>query len=300
MDNALSPVDMLAIAEATVDSVSPAFIDGLGARPARFKGEGDFATEVDLAIESDLRQSLTQLTGIPVFGEETGAAAPGATYDRGAAEYAAASESAARSPHFLEQQEGADAARIKALTSGPVWVVDPIDGTANYAAGNPLCGVLVALLMEGKPVAAVADFPLLGRRVAAAAGAPLRSVGGPRGGFGGGPDALGFEDSRGHIGCSSHLSTGIYRHLRHTGLRPRMTGSVGLDTAFVAQGVFDGALNFSIHPWDNAAGALLVKAAGGIATDPEGNEWTALSRGLVVGTPQVHATLMDAIDKNRI
>lgn len=300
MDNALSPVDMLAIAEATVDSVSSAFIDGLGARPARFKGEGDFATEVDLAIESELRQSLTQLTGIPVFGEETGAAAPGATYDRGAAEYAAASESAARSPHFLEQQEGADAARIKALTSGPVWVVDPIDGTANYAAGNPLCGVLVALLMEGKPVAAVADFPLLGRRVAAAEGAPLRSVGGPRGGFGGGPDALGFEDSRGHIGCSSHLSTGIYRHLRHTGLRPRMTGSVGLDTAFVAQGVFDGALNFSIHPWDNAAGALLVKAAGGIATDPEGNEWTALSRGLVVGTPQVHATLMDAIDKNRI
>ncbi|WP_288855222.1 inositol monophosphatase family protein [uncultured Corynebacterium sp.] len=300
MDNALSPVDMLAIAEATVDSVSPAFIDGLGARPARFKGEGDFATEVDLAIESELRQSLTQLTGIPVFGEETGAAAPGATYDRGAAEYAAASESAARSPHFLEQQEGADAARIKALTSGPVWVVDPIDGTANYAAGNPLCGVLVALLMEGKPVAAVADFPLLGRRVAAAEGAPLRSVGGPRGGFGGGPDALGFEDSRGHIGCSSHRSTGIYRHLRHTGLRPRMTGSVGLDTAFVAQGVFDGALNFSIHPWDNAAGALLVKAAGGIATDPEGNEWTALSRGLVVGTPQVHATLMDAIDKNRI
>ena len=300
MDNALSPVDMLAIAEATVDSVSPAFIDGLGARPARFKGEGDFATEVDLAIESELRQSLTQLTGIPVFGEETGAAAPGATYDRGAAEYAAASESAARSPHFLEQQEGADAARIKALTSGPVWVVDPIDGTANYSAGNPLCGVLVALLMEGKPVTAVADFPLLGRRVAAADGAPLRSVGGPRGGFGGGPDALGFEDSRGHIGCSSHLSTDIYRHLRHTGLRPRMTGSVGLDTAFVAQGVFDGALNFSIHPWDNAAGALLVKAAGGIATDPEGNEWTALSRGLVVGTPQVHATLMDAIDKNRI
>lgn len=285
MDNALSPVAMLAIAEATVDSVSPAFIDGLGARPARFKGEGDFATEVDLAIESELRQSLTQLTGIPVFGEETGAAAPGSTYDQGAAEYAAASESAARS---------------KALTSGPVWVVDPIDGTANYSAGNPLCGVLVALLMEGKPVAAVADFPLLGRRVAAAEGAPLRSVGGPRGGFGGGPDALGFEDSRGHIGCSSHLSTDIYRHLRHTGLRPRMTGSVGLDTAFVAQGVFDGALNFSIHPWDNAAGALLVKAAGGIATDPEGNEWTALSRGLVVGTPQVHSTLMDAIDKNRI
>lgn len=80
-------------------------------------------------------------------------------------------------------------------------------------------------------------------------------------------------------------------------MRPRMTGSVGIDSAFVAQGVFDGAVNFSPHPWDNATGALLVTAAGGVATDPEGNPWTAHSSGLVVGTSQVHAAILDSIER---
>ena len=262
MSNELDPVGLLALAEAAVDEVEEAFRAGLGARPARFKGEGDFATEVDLAIEQQLRALLTQMTGIPVYGEEYGAA------------------------------DGVD------LMSGNVWVVDPIDGTANYSAGNPMCGILVALLHDGRPVVALSSFPLIGRRVAAAEGGTFRSFGGPSGGFGGGPDALGFEESRGHVGCSSHLRSGIYGYLRRTGLRPRMTGSVGLDAAFVAQGVFDGAINFSIHPWDNAAGALLVKAAGGVVTDVDGNEWTAVSSGMVVGTAQVHATLLEAIEYN--
>ncbi|WP_293768814.1 inositol monophosphatase family protein [uncultured Corynebacterium sp.] len=266
MTASLDPAGLLAIAEAAVDGVEDTFRAGLGARPARFKGEGDFATDIDLAIETQLRQTLTQLTGIRVFGEEFGGA------------------------------EAADGSyTTEGLENETVWVVDPVDGTANYSAGNPMCGILVALVHEANPVVAVASFPLLGRRVAAAEGVALRSVGGPAAGFGGGEDALGFEDSRGHVGCSSHLRTAIYQHLRHTGLRPRMSGSVGLDSAFVAQGVFDGALNFSQHPWDNAAGALLVKAAGGVVTDVDGNEWTAHSRGLVVGTPQVHATLLDAI-----
>lgn len=280
MTAALDPAGLLALAEAAVDDVEATFRAGIGARPARFKGEGDFATEVDLTIETRLRHMLTQLTGFPVYGEEYGSSesAVGVANGSGTADT------------FADEVD---------LMHGSVWVVDPIDGTANYSAGNPMCGILVALLHEGKPIVAVASFPLIGRRIAAAEGGTLRSVGGPEGGFGGGPDALGFEESRGHVGCSSHLRSAIYSHLRRTGLRPRMTGSVGLDYAFVAQGVFDGALNFSAHPWDNAAGALLVKAAGGVVTDVDGNEWTATSRGLVVGTPQVHATLMDAIERNR-
>lgn len=251
------PRELVAFAEAVVDQVDDLFRSGLGAPPARFKGEGDFATEVDLQIEQHLRQTLTQLTGILVYGEESGGS--------------------------LEET---------------VWVVDPVDGTANYSAGNPCCGILVSLLHESKPVVAVADFPLLGRRVVAAEGMPLRSSGGPATGFGGGEGALGFDEGRGHVGCSSHLPTALFDDLRETGLRPRMTGSVGLDNAFVAQGVFDGAVNFSPHPWDNAVGALIIKSAGGRVSDPDGNEWTAASKGLVAGTPQVHDTILDAIARN--
>lgn len=256
------PRELVAFAEAAVDQVSELFRAGLGAPPAHFKGEGDFATEVDLQIEAQLRQHLTQLTGIPVYGEE----------------------SASPSGVFASEET--------------MWVVDPIDGTANYSAGNPLCGVLVSLIHDSRPVVAVADFPLLARRVVAAEGMGLRSVGGPATGFGGGADSLGFDEGRGHVGCSSHLPTDIFHELRETGLRPRMTGSVGVDSAFVAQGVFDGVVNFSPHPWDNAAGALLIKAAGGIATDPEGNDWAPGARGLVAGTPQVHATILDIVARH--
>jgi len=118
---------------------------------------------------------------------------------------------------------------------------------------------------------------------------------GGSGGFGGGEESPEFDDARGHVGCFSNLPTAAFHELRESGLRPRITGSVGLDNAFVAQGVFDGAVNFSPPPWDNAAGALLIKAAGGIITDPEGNRWTVQSRGMVSGTPQVHETILEIL-----
>ncbi|MGP5293868.1 inositol monophosphatase family protein, partial [Corynebacterium casei] len=139
-----SPLELVAMAEAVVDDVEQLFIDGLGAPPARFKGEGDFATEVDLAIEAHLRSTLTQMTGIGVYGEEGGGDAD------------------------LNQT---------------AWVVDPIDGTANYAAGNPMCGTVVSLVHEGKPIVAIANFPLVGRRLVAAHGMELRTLGGPKSGF---------------------------------------------------------------------------------------------------------------------
>lgn len=253
----MDPRELVALAEAAVDQVEPIFRSGIGAPPTHVKSRGDFATEVDLTIEKRLRDILQQMTGIPVYGEESG----GNIHDT-------------------------------------VWVVDPIDGTANYSAGNPLAGILVALVHEGQPVAAISDFPFLGRRVVASDGSPLRSVGGPPGGFSGGEESPELDEARGHVGCSSSLPTAVIHQLRETGLRPRMTGSVGLDNAFVAQGVFDGAVNFSPHPWDNAAGALLVKAAGGIVTDPQGNPWTAQSRGMVSGTPQVHETILKSLSHN--
>ncbi len=57
------PRELVAFAEAAVDQVEELFRSGLGALPAHFKGEGDFATEVDLQIEQQMRLHLTQLTG---------------------------------------------------------------------------------------------------------------------------------------------------------------------------------------------------------------------------------------------
>ncbi len=254
--------ELLAIAEAIVDDAETMFLSGVGAEASQFKQPGDFTTEVDLDIEAHLRQMLTQMTGIPVYGEESGG--------------------------DLDQEA--------------VWVVDPIDGTANYAAGNPMCAILVSLLVEEEPVVAITSLPLLRRRLTAFRGSPLHVNGRPMPCLTESPRhvaQVGFSSVASPFGSefSSMLRQGLLSELSETFLRPRITGSVGVDLAFAAQGIFGGAVSFSPHVWDNAAGVMLVRAAGGIATDIDGNEWTPGSVGVVAGTAAAHREIMSTMER---
>lgn len=253
--------ELLSIAEATIDDAEAMFLAGVGAEPSKLKEPGDFATEIDLSIESHLRQMLTQFTGIPVIGEESGG-------------------------DYSHQA---------------VWIVDPIDGTTNFAAGNPMCSILVSLLVEGQPVAAVTSIPSLGRRLTAFQGSPLSVNGRPVAALREndpliaqvGLSSISAEQDSSY---SSDLRQRVLAELSESYLRPRITGSVGVDLAFTAQGIFSGAISFSPHVWDNAAGILLVRAAGGVVTDVEGQEWTPDAVGVVAGTPQAHATIMSTMN----
>src|SRR5919112_5898708 len=102
---------MVAVAARILDDAAKPFIAGHRADSAVQKKGNDFATEVDLAIERQVVAALESTTGIGVHGEEFG---------------------------------GAD------LKSHPVWVLDPIDGTFNYAAGLPTAGILLGLLRDGE------------------------------------------------------------------------------------------------------------------------------------------------------
>lgn len=256
------PGRLLKVAEAAVAEAERMFIGGLGADPFESKPAGDFATEVDLAIEQHLRRRLTEATGIPVLGEEAGGS--------------------------VHQKQ--------------VWVVDPIDGTTNYAAGNPMCSILVSLLIEGQPVVAVTAIPMLGRRLSAHTGSPLFVDGAA-------VTPLHDRDKRvAQIGFSSVASPtnsrfpssvrqGLLSKLAETYLRPRITGSVGVDLAFTAQGIFGGAVSFSPNVWDNAAGVMLIRAAGGVVTDIGGKPWCPDSTGVVAGNPEAHAAILDTMAK---
>jgi len=253
--------ELLAVAEAVCDDAERMFIDGVGSDPAAMKSPGDFATEVDLAIEAYLRQALTQFTGIPVLGEEAGG-----NYSHDA-----------------------------------VWIVDPIDGTANYAAGNPMCAILISLLVDDRPVAAVTSMPLIGRRLTAFEGGPVRLNGRPITPLTEADQLVaqvGFSSVASQVRSQfpSLLRQGLLAELAATYLRPRITGSVGVDLAFTAQGIFGGAVSFSPHVWDNAAGVMLIRANGGVVTDIEGNEWTPRSIGVVAGTARAHEAIMSTMD----
>lgn len=256
------PSTMLRIAEAAVSAAERKFIRGLGADPHEIKGRGNFATKVDLEIEEQLRLTLSAQTGIPVYGEEN----------------------------------GGDLHRDR------VWIVDPIDGTANYAAGNPLCAILLSLLVHGQPVVAVSSLPMLGRRLSAHESSPLylngRALEPLRD-----PDKMiaqiGFSSvaSPQNSRYSSRLRQGLLADLAETYLRPRITGSVGVDLAFAAQGIFGGALSLSPNVWDNASGVLLVRAAGGVVTGTAGEPWTIDSAGVVAGNAEAHKAIMGTMNK---
>ena len=251
----------LAAAESVLDEVSGSFVEGVGSPGVHYKGAHDFATEVDLALERRIRQALQTRTGIEVYGEEFG---------------------------------GPEAA------SGTRWILDPIDGTFNYSVGMPMASMLLALAVDGEPVIGLTRIPLIGQNFAGYAGggllvngervpmmdeAPLQTA----------VIGLGAFNARAEGRFPGAARAELQRLLSYRAGRMRMTGSNGIDVAYVAAGVFGGAVSFSANAWDNAAGAALVRAAGGIATDVTGRPWTVDSTSLVAGNGQLHAELLQVI-----
>ncbi|GAB06371.1 inositol monophosphatase [Gordonia amarae] len=261
MSAGLDYARLLHTAGSILDGAVEEFRAGVGAPSAVAKSATDFATQVDLDLERRLSAELADQTQIPVHGEEFG---------------------------------GPD------LDSGAVWVLDPVDGTYNYSTGLPLTGILLGLLVDGDPVLGLTWLPLQNRRYAAHVDGPLLVDGEPVAPLADtelATSVLAYGPfNAAHGGrYSGDVRADVLRGLSSRVARLRMTGSTGVDLSFTAAGIFGGAVIFGRHAWDNAPGAALVRAAGGIATDLSGNPWTVTSSSLVVGAPGLHAELLDVI-----
>jgi myo-inositol-1(or 4)-monophosphatase len=248
-------------ASAILDAAAEPFLAGHRADSAIAKKGDDFATEVDLAIERQVVAALVAGTGIEVHGEEFGGVA---------------------------------------VESPWVWVLDPIDGTFNYAAGSPMASILLALLHDGDPVAGLTWLPFTGERFTAVAGGPLMKNGALRPSLA--PAKL--ADSLVGVGTFSADSRGRFpgryrlaalENLSRVSSRLRMHGSTGIDLAYVADGILGGAISFGGHVWDHAAGAALVRAAGGVVTNLAGEPWTPASRSALAAAPGVHAEILEIL-----
>ncbi|AEI09191.1 inositol monophosphate phosphatase [Corynebacterium resistens DSM 45100] len=284
---------LLAVAEAAVDEAETTFSAAVGAEPEVIKSPGDFATEADLTVERQLRTLLTQYTGLPVHGEEFGTVLPG-------------EQPVERIPAD-DMADGLDGPRRRRKNQTGTeelpetyWVVDPIDGTANYAVGNPFACILVSLVHQGDIQLSVTEMPLLGKRITARRGHGLFVDGHPARPMppsDPGVTQISFgsilSQRRGNLPISYRQD--MLNEIGKSYPRMRVTGSVGIDLAFTAAGVFGGTVTFSPNLWDNAAGILAVQENGGVATDFAGNPWKPGVSGLVAGEPEVHATLLQHI-----
>ena len=182
------------------------------------------------------------------------------------------------------------------------WLVDPLDGTANFVHGFDAVGVSVGLVHDGIPVVGVVHAPLLsgpggsmGRTYWATAGGGAYRDGHQISVSGRAPEqaivATGFPFRRKHL-LREYLPTFDAALVGFEDMR--RVGAASLDLCWTAEGVFDGFFELRLGPWDVAAAGLMVREAGGIVTDWQADPDAWLTSGdILAGPPGVHTTLLE-------
>jgi len=174
------------------------------------------------------------------------------------------------------------------------WIVDPLDGTLNFVQGLPHWCVSVALWdAEGPVVGCILD-PLRNDLFEATRGGGARWNGHPMAvsrqpGMDGAFLATGFAFQ---LGERFPLWNRALQQVWPRAKGIRRAGSAALDLAYVACGIYDGFFELGLKPWDMAAGALLVKEAGGSISDWQGGGGWWDSGSLVAGVPPVQQDLV--------
>ena len=231
------------------------------ARPKRvkFKGRIDLVTETDLAVEQFLKKTLGNLL-------------PEATF-------------------LAEESSSAEA--LSELT----WIIDPLDGTTNFAHGLPFVATSIGLWQEGRIILAVVNCPFLNECFSARLG----------GGAFCNDAAIGVSDAANLE--SSLMATGFpyifegrqeLLMARLNRVLPqvqgvRRCGAAAIDLAFVAAGRFDAYYEGWLAPWDAAAGWLLVEEAGGRVSELSGAPYQLHSQHILATNGRVHNAFVNLL-----
>ncbi|TVT60881.1 inositol monophosphatase family protein [Amycolatopsis rhizosphaerae] len=219
------------------------------------KSDRDLVTELDVRIQHEIRDHLRRAT--PGFG-------------------------------FLGEEDGGGAL----ASAGPVWVLDPIDGTSNFAHGLPLCAISLGLVDDGEAVVGVVVAPFLGLAYHAMKDggafvddAPIHA--GTNGDLGRAIVSLGDYDTGPDAAEGNRRRFAITRALAENVERVRMVGSAALDLVWVADGRTDACVMLSNKPWDTAAGVVIAREAGAVVTDLRGAPHTFSSGETVAVSPKL-------------
>jgi myo-inositol-1(or 4)-monophosphatase len=178
-----------------------------------------------------------------------------------------------------------------------LWIIDPLDGTTNFLHGFPSFAVSIGLRHKGKLEQAVVYDPLQQEMFTASRGAGAllnnrRILVSRRPGLAGALLGTGFP-----FKAQQHLDTYLatFKALFPEAAGIRRQGSAALDLAYVAAGRLDGFWEIGLNPWDMAAGALLIREAGGIVGDFQGGGQHFETGNLVAGNPKVFAAIIRTI-----
>jgi len=248
------------------------------------KSTHDVVTEVDTESERIIIDTIKGAFPADRFlAEESGHSGPDAVH--GTAEPAGSSlPSADSSPQSTDPPDR-------------IWIIDPLDGTVNYANGIPIFCVSIALVVDGRPTIGVVLDPARDDLYCAIAGGgtflddvPVRS-----------PLKKKLSDLVVHLALPPYGFARREGRVRKRIRVSRVTGSAALALAWVGNGRFDAFVQpRGLSVWDVAAAGLIAAEGGSQVTDGEGHDWFDLTRssrgvGIVAAPPDHHATFLELL-----
>jgi myo-inositol-1(or 4)-monophosphatase len=183
-------------------------------------------------------------------------------------------------------------------SSGYRWWIDPLDGTTNFAHSFPIFAVSMALESDGEVIAGVVYDPTRKELFSAARGQGARLNGAAIqvsrvGRLEEALVATGFPSRKRHVNPNIHY----YHEMNMRTHGVRRPGAAAIDLAYVACGRMDGFWEFHLHPWDVAAGKLLVEEAGGKLSEAGGGPHRLDSPSVLASNGLLHGALLGAFEE---
>ncbi|MFA5075985.1 MAG: inositol monophosphatase family protein [Patescibacteria group bacterium] len=189
-------------------------------------------------------------------------------------------------------------AGLSKQTSEYLWIIDPLDGTTNFALKNPLFGISIALAKKGQIIFGAIYIPFINKLVLAELG-----------------QGATINGKKIHVSKKKNLNgafltychgsklndvkraIAVYKGLKIKYSDVRQMGSSVVEMAWVAAGYTDGHFVPGANLWDVAAGSLIIREAGGRVTDLQNHPWDLKSKDLIASNGQVHNQLLKEIRK---
>jgi len=178
-----------------------------------------------------------------------------------------------------------------------VWLIDPLDGTTNFAHSFPFFAVSIGLEVEREVVLGVVFDPYRGEHFEAVKGmgaslnkkpitvSPINTI----------QESLLATGFPYNINQQPKMMMALFEKMILIAQGVRRPGSAAIDLCYVAAGRFDGFWEEGLKPWDSAAGSLLVREAGGRLSTYEGNAYSPYEKSIVASNPFIHEAMLSVV-----
>jgi myo-inositol-1(or 4)-monophosphatase len=201
--------------------------------------------------------------------------------------------------HFPDHEILAEESGLKSMPKSSYrWIIDPLDGTVNFAHNIPIFSVSIACEKDGEIICGVIFHPLLNEMFTASKGGGAYLNG----------KILKVSDNSEldnsilvtgfpyNVDENPFNCLGTFVNMVKKGIPVRRLGSAALDLVYVAAGRFDGFWEAELKPWDVAAGAIILTEAGGKLSDYDGKEYSIYGKTILATNCKIHDSALKVIN----